>query len=1103
MGSTSSDMLDPTFGVKRPTSDILSRAAGFMKNTLMIRTRLVWLLLLAATSLNAQYTSGIEATIVDQSGSPVADAHVLITNQATQVIREVNANSSGYFRVPDLPPGTYRVEVRVTGFEKYIQTNLGVAANQLRTIYPKLLVGEQKVTVEVTSNVEAIETGKSSVANIVSQKTIEMAPMLGRNIYGGVSFLAPGVTGSGVLFGGGASGNAGQDSFQTQPGFQINSAGQRQETNEYQVDGSSVNGNSRDGIANLTPQPDTVQEVRIAAATFTAERGRNSGALIEVYTKSGTNQIHGALSEFHTNNQLTSRTVFQSAIPAFRRNEFGGVIGGPVIKDRTFLFGSYYRLSSSASQTDVVTAETAQFVDYLKTFYPNNVSTRILTTAPIGTYPTSGFVTAGQLATSARFPIPATLSSGLPILGTSVVNGTVTRPARQWNTRLDQYFGQKDRLFFNYFNNASRAQSANPRPAQRIIQANYGMYGKVNWTHTLAPNLINEASMTLVRVDGATPPSTNPALPSVSITGMQSFSQSQIGWVHANYNWNDVVTYLRANHSLKFGASVDRQHDLDNFTPTYARPTFTFGNALDFAQDMPLTQSGPVIDTRTSLLAQNVYTKIHMTYAGGFVQDDWKVKQNFTLNLGVRYEYYGHLAQIDQGGTPSRFFAPGSGATFNEQIANGSMRTTGNGLVTTNTPQGFMPRIGFGWDVFGDGNLAVRGGYGIYLNRIGDLSYVVSTNPPFGSVALDIRNGQKLNFALGTPDGLSFPLPPGLQFQLNPAGGLLGTPINVKGLSPVIDPPRVQVWNLSVVKRLTNSLVLQGDYLANHSDNLFLQTNANRFAGDLLQHNGTLTRLNQNFGPITYGRSVGYSDANFGTLLLSKRFSKGFSAKGIFTFGKGTDLTSSNDNGVGGGQNVRDASDFASQHSVSDFNVSRRLTLDSVYEIPSLLRNGIGSQILGGWNLAGIAIFQSGLPYSVITTAPYPRGDFNADGFNYDSPNTPAFGNNVSVSRGDYIKGLFPASAFPSPAPGQQGNLGRNTFTAPGLANVNLNIMKTAHVPWFIKEGATVQLRGEIFNLFNRVNLGVPVNDLANALFGRSTTQSLPRSVTFGVRIQY
>jgi outer membrane receptor protein involved in Fe transport len=161
---------------------------------------------------------------------------------------------------------------------------------------------------------------------------------------------------------------------------------------------------------------------------------------------------------------------------------------------------------------------------------------------------------------------------------------------------------------------------------------------------------------------------------------MQSFSQSQIGWVHVNYNWNDVLSWLHANHTFKVGVSIDRQHDLDNFTPSYARPTFTFANVLDFAQDLPLTQSGPVVDTRTQALAQNAYTKIHMTYLSGFVQDDWKVRPNFTLNLGLRYEYYGHMAEINQGGTPSEFFAPGAGPTFNEKIANGFMRTASAGL---------------------------------------------------------------------------------------------------------------------------------------------------------------------------------------------------------------------------------------------------------------------------------------------------------------------------------------------------------------------------------------------------------------------------------------
>jgi len=318
-----------------------------------------------------------------------------------------------------------------------------------------------------------------------------------------------------------------------------------------------------------------------------------------------------------------------------------------------------------------------------------------------------------------------------------------------------------------------------------------------------------------------------------------------------------------------------------------------------------------------------------------------------------------------------------------------------------------------------------------------------------------------------------------------------------------MEAPTVHVWNLSVSKRITNSIVVEADYLGNRAYNLYLQTNINRYAGDLVQNNGRLTRLSPYFGPVIFGRPIGYSDGHYGTLLISKRFSNGFSAKGIYTFGKATDLTSSNDNGVGGGQNVMNQANPAGQHARSDFNVARRLTIDSVYEIPSPVKHGIGNAILGGWQLAGIAIFQSGLPFTVVSTAPYSRGDFNADGVNWDPPNTPAFGNSISSSRGDFIKGLFPASAFPLPPAGQQGDLGRNTFDGPGLANVNLNVVKTVPIPWFVNEKATLQLRGEIFNLFNRVNLANITNDLSNSLFGRSTTQSLPRSVTFGLRIQF
>ena len=442
------------------------------------------LFLLAVCASFAQYTSGIEGTAVDPSGAAIANAKVVVTNEATQVARETTTSGSGYFRVSEIAPGTYQVEVQITGFQNWIQKGIQVDANQVRAVYPSLRVGEQKVEVQVSATTETIETGKSSVATSIAQKTVEDAPMLGRNIYSGVAFIAPGVTGAGRLFGGATgSGSAGQDSFQVEPGFQINSAGQRQENNEYQVDGSSVNGNSRDGIVNLTPEPDTVQEVRVSAASFTAERGHNSGALIEVYTKSGSNDLHGTLSEFHTNNAFTSRTVFQSSVPVYRRNEYGFTAGGPAIKNRTFLFGSYHRLSSSASQTDVVPVETTQLLNYLKQYYPNNISTKILSEAAPGSYPIANFLTVAdvQSRTPGRTPLPPTLSPTLPVIGTAYINETLNRPAAQWNTRLDQYLrGYKDRIFFNYYNYFSKAQSTNPRVIQRIVQPNYSMLGKMN-----------------------------------------------------------------------------------------------------------------------------------------------------------------------------------------------------------------------------------------------------------------------------------------------------------------------------------------------------------------------------------------------------------------------------------------------------------------------------------------------------------------------------------------------------------------------------------------------------------------------------------------------
>ena len=1072
------------------------------------------LAILSALPLAAQFSSGLEGTVTDPSGSAVAGAEVTVTDQSTGVPQKTRTSEGGTFRVLRLSPGTYRVGVTSPGFRTWTSDQVILEPNQIRTLNPNLLVGDQKTTVEVTAAAQAVETGKSTVGRAIETKTVETAPLVGRNIYAGVAYLAPGVTGAGNAFGGaGGSGSQGTNSFAQEQAFQINSAGQRQEANEYDVDGSSVNGNSRDGIVNLTPEPDTVAEVKVSAQVFSAEKGRESGTLIEVYTKSGTNKLHGTLSEFHTNNDLTSRTVFQNNVPVFRKNEFGGTLGGPIIKDKTFFFVSAFQLLSAQAITQTVAVETPQFRQYVISNSPNSMAAQFFKRAPASGTPTSGFLTVAQIQQALPSPIPPpNLPPDLVAVGTVSINQSPQLNARQWNVRVDHNFNSyKDRIFFNNFRTTSDAAVADPRPLYTYISPNSGIYDKLNWTHAFTPTLLNEAWMTYVRAEGSNPGAPNGRdLPNVNVTGLgDSFNQwGPAGWVHNNFNWHDAVSYVRGAHNIRVGVDVDRQQDLDNFTNGLIRPVFGFANVLDFANDKPFSQGNVTIDVASGRVATNLYQRIFMLYAGSYIQDDWKLSRTFTLNLGLRWDYFGHLASNQNGSIPFAWFTPGPGSSEPASIANGTMQVRPNGFLTADTVSGFAPRFGFGWDVFGNGSTAIRGGYGVYRDRIANGSFMFANraNPPqYATPTVTVQDPipPQFTYQLGNADGSGFPPPGGVRYQVDPHGGLVGTRTVVSGQDPFMTVPFVQNWSLSIQRRLTSTITVEGDYLGSISSHLYTTTDVNRYAGDLIVNGGKLARLNPSFGQVLYGRSIGTSAAHYGSFMLSKRFSSRWSIRGIYTFGKALDETSSNGNGVPNATNIFDAFNVRGQRGRSDFNVAKRFTMDSVLDLPSPFRSGLGSQILGGWTLSSVLILQSGQPFSVYTSAPYPAGDFNADGFNYDAPNTPSFGNYLATGRSDYIRGLFTPSQFPTPAPGQQGNLGRNTFDGPGLANVNLNAQKSFRIPWFVSEGAQVQLRGEIFNLFNRVNLVQPVSNLANPLFGRSTDQNLPRQVNFGVRIQF
>lgn len=341
----------------------------------------------------------------------------------------------------------------------------------------------------------------------------------------------------------------------------------------------------------------------------------------------------------------------------------------------------------------------------------------------------------------------------------------------------------------------------------------------------------------------------------------------------------------------------------------------------------------------------------------------------------------------------------------------------------------------------------------------------------------------------------------------------MGLPVLTSGVQTPLSQPRTHIWMLAIQKDLGHNLVFEADYNGSHSNHLYIQTDVNRFPGDLIENDGVQTRLNPNFGAIIFGRTIGIADGDYGSLMLTKKMSNSWQIRGIYTFGKSTDDMSSNDNGTANGEAVFNPLDVSAQHGLSDFDVSRRFTLDSLWALPSPFQDGIGKTLLGGWRASTIVVLQSGLPFTVYTSAPFNpifgpggnvvglnpgSGDFNADGYDYDVPNRPAAGSVKTGSRSDFINGFASVSAFPTPALGQEGNLGRNTYIGPGLANVNVQFSKAITFERF-----SLEFRADIFNLFNRVNLTQPVSDLSSGQFGLSTSQSIPRATQFGLHFSF
>jgi Carboxypeptidase regulatory-like domain/TonB dependent receptor len=1097
--------------------------------------------------LFGQFRSSIEGTVSDTSGAVVPDTKVVLTNTDNGVTQTAQSNNTGYFRFPSLGPGNYKLTASKQGFQTLNQENISLLAQEIRTVPMVMKVGQIQESVTVTTESTPVQLSEAKIASDISARELHELPLAGRNVLNVLS-ETPGVTGVGTA----QQTAGGTDIFSLVNNPFNNANGQRGDGNSFYVDNTLATSNPDPGSYNLTPNPDSVQELHVAVNDYSAESGRSGSLVIQAVTKSGTNQFHGSLFEYHQDNKLTARNHFQSTpdssgrfFPAFRRNEFGGSVGGPIQKDKMFFFFSWDQKRSSSPTTITSTVEHPDFVNFMKTNFPNNTSTTLMNNFPAVTvhgFEPGSVQTAQDLDPNCSIAGPpvAGMPCNLNILGTTVNTFSLPNNGLQWNVRIDRYFrDSKDRVYGNFYRKTPDTISPNVRPAFNNKNSFAGTTNYINldWTHTFSPNMVNDAAVGFTRISGLGSCShcEVPGIFSHLADFGTGFAPAE--FIQNDFHWRDVLSFTHGRHALKVGFDIFRDQENDLFNGPTERPSFVFvdnnsvthlDSVFDFANDRPTQEPGISFDLRTGALA-NQSIGYRSSNFGFFMQDDWKAKSNLSINYGLRWDFNSNPNEIN--GQMSQVIL-GQGSNLLQQISNASVQIVPS-LLRTHRIGYLAPRLSFAWDPTREGKLSIRGGIGVFFTRAPNIvwSDAIRGNPPFiGNVTADIQQAGpqpgpfQVCGSASPPFNCSIPSDFSSVIGLNARGGASASLSAVGGT----DPGLRQAYSINrffgAQYALTPNWIFEADYTGSQSVHLYAMTDRNRCLG-CIDSSGAAVRPNPFFANITFTNNDAWSHANGATFSVLHRFSQAFSFQAAFNIIRVTSVLDSTDVGRASSQaRVFDPYNLNLQRGPSSFEVPQSFTVHGLWELPRLSRmNPVLRGIFGGWQWSGALSLQAGYPYTVFDCTHSPDG---AGGCVLPNVAASERGKNCGV-RG-FLNGCLDPTAFTLPCPLNangvlncgsgpwEGNVGRNSFRGPGFANVDFSTMKYFQIPWFSKEGARLQIRGEFFNLFNRTNLQMQDatdTDLAldsvsgttslNSNFGKATGIYNPRTIQVGVRLEF
>ena len=1084
-----------------------------------------------------QNTGTISGTVHDQSGAVVAGANVTAQNPATNFSRGTTSAGNGFYRLDQIPVGTYSITVEASGFKKTVTTKIPLSVNDSLTVDVALEVGQVSETVTISEAPSPVNTETSVMGKTIDNKTLNDLPILsgaaGRNPLA----LAP--LQAGVM----PAGQVGP--------FSVN--GQRAQSNNFLLDGGDSNDlaiNVPDAVQGFSP--DALQEFRILTNTYSADYGRNSGAIVALVSKSGTNEYHGNLFEFFRNRVLNATPFFNNAAPSFlgprkpqfNVNEFGGTIGGPLHlprfgeggssiisgKDRTFFFFSYLgfrRRQGVSSQATV----------------PSQAQRNIINAV-------------GTPEAKALLALIPAANSGNTLF--SSAGNSLDRD--QFSVRGDHRFSQKNNLFVTFFNEDQTF--TDPFAFGGSTVPGFGTSGVLRFTnivasdfHTFSASSVNEFrfswhqrdTLSVVPQNRTTPADLgiqgivpdDPAAagpPRVDITGFSTFGntiQGPQGRDDNTFQFVDNFSHNRGDHHLKFGGE---------YRSYYQNQTFDFINngLYFFTGDMVDILGKPLIPGLTAALsdfARGDVLEYVQNSAGTpryetsslnlYLQDDWKARTNLTFNLGVRYELDKPL--VDSHDRVNTFRVGQQSTVF--PTAPRGMVFPGDAGITRSTYQtdknNFGPRVGFAWDVFKNGKMSLRGGYGIYFDTvISETTLQFLTAPPYAiqpfSDCTTIDN-PFANALCTTPLSQPFPFTP-----VAPGGTFDFTTVAPIGMTindPNFQTPYSQQYNLNVQWEFMKNYLLEVGYVGTKGSHLLTRREINpAIVGPGASTGNTAQRrlFNQGnpqnaafggavFSNITNQETTAKSSYNSLQITVSKRFSDGLYFQNAFTWGHCID------NSSGLRSNTRFNNPDADRGNC-DQDIRLRNVGSYIYELPFYKdQKGPLGKLLGGWQINGVTVLQTGTPFNItepndrsLTGAGSDRPDFLGGTVQFfDARNTnPALGGPNRIFNGT---GGGTASAATNPSfrrvgtgslasgSGRFGNFGRNVFHGPGDIIFDVSIIKRTR----ISESKLVEFRAEAFNVLNHANFGNPNGSIGSANFGRVTTTRDPRLIQFGLKFQF